>query len=319
MIKDLGRASSWVGAVVVCASMGGCLGVDGPSGTGVSGPVTEYALDRLTLPTNSTTANALSFDLDGTGLANDNALGSVIGLLSGFGFDLQPAVDASIASGDVVILSAIQGQSFSSGAASWQVYLGEPAAAPPAFDGTDTFVRDATGPNNALMVGTITAGRFVGGPANVQLLLGFGGPQGFILVELVGARIQASVSATGASNGILGGAITREDVETQIIPAIATVMTDVMVTDCPCADPGPPACVEDTAGDAIDAMFNGTHDCVVTAAELLANPLVQTGTEPDVDMFDGTTFAPGVDGEPDSLSLGLGFTAVPATFDRPGE
>lgn len=285
----------------------------------MSGPFTELVLNELTLPNSTAEAEALSFNLDGTGAAADNALGTVIGLIGGLGLDLQAGVDGPIANGDVVILHAIQAESLESGPASWQVYLGESATTPPTFDGSDVFTRSATGINNALLGGTITRGRFSGGPATVRLILKFGADADFLIVDLIGARITADVSAAGATNAVIGGAITDFDVQMKVIPAIAQVMTGIMLETCTCTGSGPPACTADSAGDSLNTMFNTTSDCEITGAELAANDLVANGLAPDVDMFNGTKFEPGVDGEPDSLSMGVGFTAVPATFDRPNE
>ena len=303
--------------IALALASGGCL--DGAGGGGVSGPYTELVLNELILPTTTAQAEMLSFNLDGTGAAADNALGTVISLIGGVGLDLQAGVDGPIANGDVVILHAIQAESLESGPASWQVYLGDASATPPAFDGSDTFTRSATGINNALLGGTITRGRFAGGPATVRLILKFGTDVDFLIVDLIGAQIQADVSAAGATNAVIGGAITAFDVEMKVVPAIAQVMTGIMLEGCTCTGSGPPACTADTAGDSLDSMFNSTHDCEITGPELAANPLVENGLAADVDMFNGTKFEPGVDGEPDSLSMGVGFTAVPALFDRPNE
>lgn len=322
-MKNVVKSCIGIGLV---ASLGafGCGGDGGGDTPGQdsappTGEFSEFVLNGLELPV-GTRVDTLSFDLDGVRDPSDNALGSVISLLAGFEFELQPSVDSSIAGGDVVILHAIQAESLASGNASWQVFLGEATATPPAFDGNDTFVRDTSGPTNAVLPCTITGGVADCGPGNVSLSLALVAGQPPLEISLVGARISATVSATGATNGILGGAITQDDVENEIIPAIADVMTGYMAADCDCTEPsGPITCTADSTGETLDTMFNTTHDCAITGPELLGSAIVQAAIMPDVDMFNGDAFEPGVDGEDDSLSLGVGFTAVGADFDRPGE
>ena len=62
------------------------------------------------------------------------------------------------------------------------------------------------------------------------------------------------------------------------------------------------------------ALFDENEDGMVTEEELRANALIEsTVGNPDLDLFDGDgQFDPNVDGVKDSLSLGLGFTAVGA-------
>lgn len=316
-MKNVVKTWLGVGAIASLSALGCGGGSDGGPGAAdaappITGEFTELVLNSLVLPT-SVTADSLSFDLDDEESPTDNQLGSVIGLLANFDFDLQPSVDMSITGGDVVILHAIQAESLTSGNASWQVFLGEATAAPPAFDGNDVLVRDSSGPSNAVLPGTITGGAFDGGPGNVSLSLALVAGQPPLNVSLVGARISASVSATGATNGVLGGAITTADVEGEIIPAIANVMTGYMAADCTCTGGGPPACTGGSNGETLDTMFNTTHDCTIMASELLANPIVIAAIDPDVDMDDDAN------NEPDALSLGVGFTAVAADFDRPNE
>ena len=307
-----------IGAVVaLSAACGGSGDDDGPTPDS-SGPppgdTTQYVMNSLILPGNAggPTADDLSFDLDGADTPNDNALGSVIALLGNFNFDLQPSVTASINAGSVVILNELTAEAFA-GTARWQVFLGNETAAPPAFDGNDTLTKDPSGPSNAILDGEITGGSFHGGPGSVSLSLALVDGQPPLNIDLVGAQLSAGVSASGATDGILGGAITDDDVRNEIIPAIANVMTGYMLADCTCTDPGPPSCTGETTGETLNDMFNTTADCSITPEELLANTLVQTAIMPDVDMFDASGAA-GHDGDPDSLSLGVGFTAVGATF-----
>ena len=77
--------------------------------------------------------------------------------------------------------------------------------------------------------------------------------------------------------------------------------------------------------DEYGATVQDDPDCAVTLEELGNNSLISSLLAPDVDLFDcsggewptGCCFDPRVDGVKDSLSVGLGFTGVGATFTLP--
>lgn len=69
--------------------------------------------------------------------------------------------------------------------------------------------------------------------------------------------------------------------------------------------------------DAID-LYDGDGDCHVSASEIRAGRDSLLLFAPDLDLLDAQgNYAPNQDGVVDSISLGLRFTAVRATFDTP--
>ena len=79
-------------------------------------------------------------------------------------------------------------------------------------------------------------------------------------------------------------------------------------------------CEDGSAGEQVLTLFDANGDCTVTTEELLASDLVDgTIRNPDLDLFDGDSdeFNPNQDGVKDSISLGVGFSAVAGTFDVP--
>ena len=61
-------------------------------------------------------------------------------------------------------------------------------------------------------------------------------------------------------------------------------------------------------------------DCKVSLEEVKDSNLIKSLLTPDVDLMDSTgAFNPLKDGEKDSLSLGVGFTAISGSFPIPVE
>ena len=76
--------------------------------------------------------------------------------------------------------------------------------------------------------------------------------------------------------------------------------------DCPVATPPSCTCTPDSTGETYLGIFDDDVSCTVPLEEFRANSLIVTLLRPDVDT-DG-------DSVNDGLSVGLGFSAVPATF-----
>ncbi len=87
-----------------------------------TGPVTRFAIDRITLPTNNATARQLADDLDGNG-AVDNQLGLVIGTLTTNNDTTTHAADM-IASGAIESSLLLQAPDLTSAAKAGATYLG---------------------------------------------------------------------------------------------------------------------------------------------------------------------------------------------------
>jgi len=114
-----------------------------------------------------------------------------------------------------------------------------------------------------------------------------------ITLTLKRARVRGAVSAGGIQNGLLSGAIPMTEVDGILIPALAQLVTGFL------NDPS-------SSPDLINVLriFDANNDNTVTADEI-KNSIISQLLRPDV-VLSGDP-----DRIPDSLSLGVGFTAVP--------
>jgi len=314
-------------AALVPMSLAACGGDDGGQPT-PEGAHTHYVANKVFVPTSSTESREYGLDLNGDGTV-DNQLGATLAALkSQGGFDIQGTIDKAVADGSIILLVDFQTKSFTSSAASGiQVFLGtnpNPAACNGSADttcghhltGTASFdlAADAA-TNNIALGGKIVGGTFTGGPGKLTLQISLGGGTPIDL-DLIGARAKVSgISDTaigmGTSGGaIFAGAVSKDDIDNKIIPAIppqleATIMRDCTMIMPPVAGCG---CAASSTGATIISFFDANKDCKVDADELKANQLVMSLLQPDV-TIDGTM----------ALSIGIKATAVGATFTVPGQ
>jgi hypothetical protein len=319
-------------AAVLPMSLVACGGDDG--GTIVpEGEHYHYVVNQAFVPTTNTQAREYGLDLNGDTQV-DNQLGMVLSTLAGMGFDIQGTIDAAIAEGSITLLVDIQTKDFTNTAAAGiQVFLGDnpmPAACNAGeeynemtktgckrhLDGNGSFSIAAGSPDNAALGGKIVGGTFTGGPGNVTLQIALGGTEA-INLNLIGARAKASsISETGIGSGTMGGvviagAVTKQDIDNEVIPAIQAQLVPTIERDCPGTDPAanpPCGCAADSTGKTILGLFDvaPTKDCKVTVDEIKNNSLIVSLLAPDVEI-DGTM----------ALSIGLKATAVKGTFTTP--
>ena len=288
-----------------------------------------YVIDSLQVPTSANESSQLGLDIDGNGQP-DNALGGLLAALANQAdLDLNGTVDEQIVSGGLVLLANLKAVDLSNATgAGLHVYLGDAATAMPA-PCTDPEMIDTCGQHlmgdgmfdvkedyGAKVVGTIVSGSYTGGPGNITIELALA-DAATVPINLIGARATAGVTASGLTQGKLGGALRDEDIHNELIPAVADLIASLLessecTTTAPC-------CPEDSTGEQILTFFDDNADCAVTAEELEANSLISsTIGNPDLDLFDENgDFNPRQDGTKDSLSLGIGFTAVGGTFTVP--
>jgi hypothetical protein len=311
-------------AALIPMSLVACGGDDGqPTPEGMH---YHYVANKVFVPTSSNESREYGLDLNGDGTV-DNQLGATLAALkSQANFDIQKTIDQSVNEGSIILLADFQTKSFTSAAASGiQVFLGKNPMPAPCngsadttcghhLDGTGTFDIDANGPQNAALAGKIVGGTFTGGPGNLSLQIAIGGTNP-IQLDLIGARAKASgISETmigsGTSGGIIfAGAITKNDIDTKIIPAIVPQLATTIMRDCnmPTMPPGC-GCTSGSTGATIISFFDANHSCTVTEDELKMNSLVMSLLQPDVT----------IDGQM-ALSIGIKATAVKATYTVAGE
>ena len=271
----------------------------------------SYAMDRILLPTQAGDGNKDGLDLDGDG-NKDNALGNLLSATSAAvsgTLNFQVTEDDAVASQAVIDLVDVQATDLTDAVG---VSLTEYEGAPATGGGVEVA---AGSPTDGLMLGTISASAFTGGPgrATLTVLLFNSAP---ITLTLYGARSKiGSVSATGLASGILAGGITQDDMSTIVVPAFYAGISGQFAHDCTVGGT-PPACgcAPGSPGAAYDDLFDRapTQDCMITLDEVKNAPLFATLLAPDVEL----PTAPGLPPTP-CFSVGVGFTAVPASFTPP--
>jgi len=292
----------------------------------------HYVVDKALVPTNNNESREYGLDLNGDGQA-DNQLGMVLGTLAGMGFDIQATIDTAVLKGSINLLVDVQtaDETFMSSAATgMSVFIGsdpQPAAcmtgedvtcttAKPAvctgcghqFGGAGGTFTAATNQDIAL-AGKIVGGTFTGGPGDLSIQIAIGGTMA-IPLNLIGARAKATGMTADKITGIVfAGAITKTDIDTNIIPAVVNQLTPTITRDCtmPTAPPGC-GCADGSTGKTIIGLFDTDMNCMVSVDEVKTNSLIMSLLAPDVT----------VDGKM-ALSLGIKVAAEKATFTVAGE
>jgi len=307
-------------AAIVPMSLAACGGGDDGQPT-PEGMHSHSVANKIFVPTSSTESREYGLDLNGDGTV-DNQLGATLAALkSQGGFDVQTTIDKSVNEGSIILLADFQTKDFtSSAAAGIQVFLGKNPMPAPCngsadttcahhLDGTGSFDVDPSGPTNAALAGKIVAGTFTGGPGNLSLQIAIGGTMP-IQLDLIGAKVKATgISATGITSAIFAGAVTKNDIDTKIIPAIQPQLETTIMRDCNMLTSPPTCgCTSGSTGATILSFFDANKDCSVSLDELKTNSLVMSLLQPDVT----------IDGQM-ALSIGIKATTVNATYTVTGE
>jgi len=298
-------------ALSLVACGGGGDGVDPPSG-----PHHGYVADTVTVPENTSQAREIALDLDGNG-TGDNQLGMVLGTLAGQGFEIQASLDDAVKQGDIILLVDFQTPDLANTTgAGMGIKLGAnptPAACTDPNDintcgqhlmGGASFEIDPASPTDAGVDGKIAGGTFTGGPGTLTLQIALTGTP--IELSLIGARAKATgIAADKIDQIILAGALTQEDLDTKVIPAIQAQLPPLIERDCTdLQNPPDCGCASGSTGKTIIGLFDTTpKDCAVTVEEIKTNSLIQSLLAPDVT----------IDGQ-DALSIGVAVSTVSATF-----
>lgn len=338
-MKSQRRTPSALVLVCLPALLVGCGGEGG--GDGDPPPEEEghtFVVDSLIVP--ATPAEAVStygLDIDGKeGDADrgiDNALGRTFVTLSDTA-DVGAAVKAGVDAGSIILLVDVRTPNLTADA---RVEVGMYVGANPIpaacendqdqtcrrhLDGAASFELAAGTPTDTVLTGSLAAGGFLmsAGDEPGRVALPFPALDGGepVVVELVGARISIqAVSETGLTSGILGGAIPADDFEETVLPSFHQGLAAQVAADCTGTPPS--CCTPDSGGEGILQFFDpASDDCMVSFDEFRNNYFLSLLLNPDVDLFDASgAYNPNSDGVNDALSLGLGFSAVTATFPAP--
>ncbi|MDP1547254.1 MAG: hypothetical protein Q8L87_14670, partial [Anaerolineales bacterium] len=277
--------------------------------TPATGAQYQFVTNKLLLPTTYTLTQDFGLNIDDDDRQNtDNKFGDLLTLLTSVApqLEIQSTLDDAVDNGQLVTLHMMKADDFlNDPSVLWSVYLGQRTQDAPKFDGSDQFALDTATPLNSPIVGSLTNGRFTGGPGAARIRIHLLGQQ--VEVDLIGVRLEADVSVNGCVDGKLGGGITVEEFRNRLLPAIADGLNQVIAAGHSAATP-------------ILQAFDSNKDGIITIEELEKNPVLMIAVSPDLDLLDASNkFNPGQDGVKDSYSIGFGFTCVPAGFSLPAE
>ena len=302
----------------------------------------KYVFNGIALPM---TRSDYSIDLNGDGHV-DNQFGNIVAALISEAFDAQDAVTADVQSGQTIELAAIQTVDpmlVNDPAAVITLFTGRPTATPD-FQGMGVYTIDATRPPS-LFPGGLEQATFSSAnpvtthtPVSLTLNLPFLGGLP-IPLTLHGAHIQfytGTDAASGAPGLVLGeiqGSIKEHDVQSTIVPAIARILTTQVQANPTSSTARMVEALFDTGmcGSCASGDYCGNGlgcsvgQCTITAqagddqidpCEVGLNNIIENILAPDVQIYDAAgNYAPNPGNSVrDSLSIGLGFTAVEAHF-----
>jgi hypothetical protein len=310
-------------ASAVSLSLAACGGGDdGGDDTGgddvIPGDHYQYVMNKMTLPVGSSAG--LKMDIDGDG-DTENRLGSILATLqsqSNGELDLQASIDRGVNKGDITLLGDIQTESLTTAArAGFRVFLGtivSPAACTNPEDeatcgqhltGTGSFTAEAS---DALVAGQIVNGKFTGSQGTLKLKLALEGT--LIDLNLIEARADLTVTADGITEGTIGGAITKTELDNNVIPAVGTTIQNIIEDDCTGTpnEGGADACgCPSGTGKTLLGLFDTDDSCDVSQTEVTTSPFIRTLLAPDLDLLEPANQA-------DSLSVAVGITTKKATW-----
>jgi hypothetical protein len=326
----------------------GCGGDTPPGGSNCATPSTgmnaQAVANTLKLPM---TRSDYAFDIDGNG-STENQLGNIVGALATMGgLNPQDSVDKAIAAGGVVLLLDENAADLTNNdCASVTISSALATMAAPKYDGTDKFTKDP-----ALSMGGVFKGKFAAGtftsnnpvtsaePTTVTVQLPLVSGSAPIKLTVVGARIQFKRDGDKITGGVINGAITSKAVDADVIPSVADLLSSNIAKDPTSSTNMQIASIFDTGGGDDGGGCKSTKVCGTTAAgsptcknpdgtcadacdgkiaicEVKNNNIIKNVLSADVQLFDdaGNWKPNPAKTKKDSLSLGLSFTGVKASF-----
>lgn len=285
-----------------------------------------YVVSGISLPKTPAEAVQVGLDLgsdtsskpDG---APDNKLGRLLGTLASppIKIDIQGTVNTAVSHGDIILLVDVQTKDLqNSSAAGFGVKIGATPNPAPCTDANDatcgrhldghgSFTIAANSPPDAVVAGKITSGAFTGGPGDVSLQVAIGSTTP-ISLDLVHARVNATLKPDGTLTATVGGLVTQAQLMTQIGPVLQSQIMGLLTTECTPGGAGTCGCPADsTANTLLGLGIDADHNCMITIDEILNFSVTKSLLVPDSCSKDSCATA-------DALSIGIQVQAVKATF-----
>jgi hypothetical protein len=320
----------------------------GSSGTGdctpgAGGSTGKFVADTLKVPAQRTD---YAFDLTGSG-RTENQLGIIMGALAQQSLNPQQGVDMALASGQVVLLISEKSADStfqSDSCAQAQIQNGVSVKTPPTSGASYTIDPTQAG---GTFYGPIAGGKFNSAPpatttkpVTVSLQLPLVPNSDPLKLSVVGAHVQFTYAGGKITGGQINGAIKATDINNNVIPKVADLLENKLAMDKPptstdmsilslfdtggTAGPMPSGCTMSCTSTCQNAANADKRPCacaangdgIVDLCEVATNSIIHSVLSPDVQMFDSSgNYAPQANPtNKDSLSIGLAFTAIPATF-----
>lgn len=305
-VEPSGRHTENVKPAVLISSLFLLACVDEPQPP-PEGPHYQYVVSDLHIPQTSTEAREYGLDLNEDKTV-DNQLGMVFATLDGMGLGVDDTARESLARGGMIMLADLQTPSFDTAdGAGVTTYLGAEPTPTPCIDAADlaTCRQHLAGdgqfsvqPESAsdLAVGPFDDGRFVAGMDRLPVELVIVDPEP-IHVVLHAARIRViAISPTGGT-AVIGGGITKADIDGVVIPEAAAQIDRIVHNECAVAPFGSCTCASSRA-KTLQGIFDiNPRDCRVSVEEVGTNSIVVSLLAPDlrVNGVDLLSFSAGVD------------------------
>ncbi len=303
-----------------------CRGADAP------GSLYQTVTDALRLPASSG-SRTYNYDYDGSGRPK-NQLKALVSLVAIVGLDLQGPIDMAVKNGLTLQLASLKTASLTGSTCTGvSVIPAKPATMPPKFDGTDMLQRAMTMPAN--LIGSIAASKLTtkaskdlspSEDAVLDLQINIGAM--VMTLPIHGLHLEGTVERlagiTRIKDGVMHGVIAATDIDTRILPAIATMVTTLINSD-PMSSTTKTiiSLFEDTSkpASAMKCMTpskcckTSPATCVILPAEVKASPIGGI-VAPDVEVFDSMGNWKPVRGgmSPNGMTIGVGFSTVTATY-----
>ncbi|MCC6749488.1 MAG: hypothetical protein IT371_17620 [Deltaproteobacteria bacterium] len=244
----------------------------------------------------------LSFDLVADGVPR-NRLGVLLSVLGSAAPDIKPqdAVDLELRRGAFLLLLDLRAPAFDdASSATLTAHLGLDLDGLPAnnFTGAAELAISPEPPLFATLTGRIKQGTLEVGPGTFVVPLPFGPPP-HPTVSISRARLRARVDSLGLRDGVLGGLLSRADVEEKLLPGVAAHFAEVYRSKDSSAK----------TKEVLRSLFDTNGDGNIDLREFVSTSIVSLAIQPDVDT-DG-------DGRMDALSIGVGFTSTRCAIRNP--
>jgi hypothetical protein len=290
----------------------------------------QFVARQLTLPS---LTRSYAMDLDGDG-STDNRFQPLFVGLRAVGFDSQALVNNMVARGRGMTLVEVLGSARTSGcSAAVRLQPAQQPAMPPRYDGRDAF-SVKPGHSALSLEGTVSDGTLgTTSPLDLQgtevapLRIYVSLFEGVTIpLDLYGVQLEGTLNDDGTLEGELHAVLRKQDIDEQVIPAMAEALTAKVHKD-----------PEDPMALAITTFFEDQDHasskakcdteperccakspttCDISVAELRENTLLMASLEPDVQMFQDGVWSPTPEGTAkDSVSIGFGISAVQASFE----